>query len=307
MIILPTLFLVWINRTNKPVKVEETDENFYYFLNEDIELKHMPFVLGLNFEYSKLKYQSSEQEMDNFYKEHKSLMPDHIENELSRGNKNAIGLLYAYLSQNTLNSKEMKSDIKKLLKLAPAAINEMFIMAFYCTKIYAYNKRSKYFGVDCIRVIFQLSQILHQRSPVDSTDPLISYLQLPHFDLNRLEAFKNNYVKDKVYMLNIPFLQSLDNPLKKRCLGVEIKDEKEFEDIENTLDSIPLYDLKVEYFTEGFDEVVEGDFMTIKVTVHRKNLEEGKVGNNFYILDFRSMSFTFLSFYVHRKSCYSNQ
>lgn len=39
---------------------------------------------------------------------------------------------------------------------------------------------------------------------------------------------------------------------------------------------IPNFDVKVEVFTEGFDEIVVNDLVTIKVTLNRKNLEDNK-------------------------------
>jgi hypothetical protein len=41
---------------------------------------------------------------------------------------------------------------------------------------------------------------------------------------------------------------------------------------------MPNYNVKAEFFVEGFgDEIIKDDLVTYKVTIDRKNLEEGKV------------------------------
>jgi len=276
-IILPSGFYIWFIKKNSTKKVNETLEKFYELLNENILMKEMPFVLGQSHEYAKIKFKSSQQLMDKFWKEHQHLMPDHKEVEISIGNKNAICLIYAYLNNHPFTSKELKSDIKKILKYAPVAFTNMLNMALIFSKFHAVKKDVKNFGYNCIKTIFEFSQIIYQRSSLDSSEPLVTYLQLPNVNLERIKSLRQKYNSPEVMnSFKLSTLQNVPAESRKKYFEREFNEE-EIQEIEHAIESIPQYDLKVEYFTEGFDEFVVGDFLTIEVTVERKNLKEGIV------------------------------
>lgn len=55
--------------------------------------------------------------------------------------------------------------------------------------------------------------------------------------------------------------------------------QQQIQDIESAISVIPNFDLKVEVFVEGFDEIIVNDIITIKVTLVRKNfLDKMEVG-----------------------------
>ena len=52
--------------------------------------------------------------------------------------------------------------------------------------------------------------------------------------------------------------------------------EEQINDINKTIESIPIYDLNIEVFTEGFEDILVADIITIKLTIKRNNLQEGQ-------------------------------
>ena len=50
--------------------------------------------------------------------------------------------------------------------------------------------------------------------------------------------------------------------------------EEQISDINRAIEGIPQYDFKIEAFTEGFEDILVEDNVTIKVTIIRTNLME---------------------------------
>lgn len=50
----------------------------------------------------------------------------------------------------------------------------------------------------------------------------------------------------------------------------------QIKDIESSIQVIPVYDVNIKIETDGFDEVLINDVVTIKITITRPNLDKNK-------------------------------
>lgn len=279
-IIIPAFVWFWFSNNNKYDEtgmIVEDQKIFYEFLNENILLRQMPFVLGAAMEYTNLTYKSDKDELYKIWKQYKDQMPKHKEEAIPLGNKLAISLLYAYVYNHPFESKEFNEDMEVLLKTAPVLITNMYNMSIYFTNFHLYNKAMKHFGYDCIKTILEFSQIIHQKSILNSKEPLVSYLQMPHFTEARLKNYKKPFQGKELKINTLPLaaFQYLTDDFRTKVLKTEFTDS-EVEEIDKALDALPKYKLNVETFVEGFEEILVDDLLTIKITVERINLEEGQ-------------------------------
>ena len=67
----------------------------------------------------------------------------------------------------------------------------------------------------------------------------------------------------------------MDTEARNDILKKEFTDEQ-INDINKVLDFIPTYDLEINVFTEGFDDILVGDLISIKVIIKRSNLQKGQ-------------------------------
>ena len=63
--------------------------------------------------------------------------------------------------------------------------------------------------------------------------------------------------------------------INRRALLIGALSPPQINDVEEAIKVIPNYDAKLEIICEGYDELVVGDLVTIKVTLNRSNLPEG--------------------------------
>jgi translocation protein SEC63 len=299
-VIIPVFVWFWFSNSNKYDEngmIQDDSKVFYELLNENILLRQMPFVLGAAFEFSRLKIKQEEvNELEKLWRSYKETMPKHKEESLMPHNKKAICLLYAYLNNQTFTSPGFKEDLEFILKTAPMLLNNMYNMSIYLTQMHMmYPKNCKNFGYNCIKTIIEFSQLIHHKLSYVNSSP---FLQLPYFDENKVKAIKktnNNTNNEAAKLNNLREFLKFTPEARKFLLKNEFKSE-EIEEVEICVKSMPVYDLKVEVFVEGFDEILVEDYLTIKITVERSNLEEQKVINiNVILIGTRCSSFKYIS------------
>lgn len=274
-VIIPSFVWFWFSNSNKYDEsgmLVGDQRIFYEFLNENILLRQMPFVLGAAMEFTVLKIRQEEaKELEKLWKSYKDVMPKHKEEIIPFPNRKAICMIYAYLNNYQFKSPSLNEDMEEILKKAPLLIGNMYTMAVQLTQIHMIQKNVKFFGYNCIKSIVEFSQIIHQRLPY-SNNPS-PFLQLPHFNDNRIKAVKK--ASTNIKLTDLPSFLSLSPDERRTLLKSEFKEE-EIEEIEKVSKAFPIYKLDVEAFVEGFEEILFEDFVTIKVTVERGNIEEDK-------------------------------
>ena len=303
LVIIPQIFLFWYNSSKdyNDFGIKKNDEQiFFHTLNENILLKQMPYVLGLALEYNDLPIRQEEANIlyETYNKYYKlNLMCKHKLEYIPPSNKKAICLLYSYIMKQPLKYEKYFEELNQILLPTGNFIEQMYTMAINVTQCHLIGniqyKNLKNFGYNCIKTIFEFSQNLHQQiSHINNPDS--GFLQLPYFNEIKLKNLMKGLKKynPKVFNNNKNnFSEFIKLPFEERN---KLLDENGFENneilnINYALDALPKYTIKLEVFTEGFEDIVENDLLTYKFTVIRENLPENKElgvnhSNNFPLL-----------------------
>ena len=285
LIIFPSCFIAWYNYSESYNDSGMRVENmriFYEFVNENILLKQMPFVLGMSREFLNLTiYSEEEQPLTKAYRHYQDLMCKFKAEHIFPQNKKAICLFYSYIFREPIKIDYYQDFLVKVLSPSDLFIQNIYKMCFDITMQHQITKIDpkvlKNFGYKCIQTIVEFSENLHQQL-THMENKYSPFFQFPYFNNNKIQQLKranNKYFnKDSCFLDFLKMdIEARNDILKKAFVDEEIND------INKAIDSIPLYDLDVNVFTEGFEDIIVGDGISIKVTVKRSNLQEGqKVG-----------------------------
>ena len=281
LIIFPTCFIFWFNSS------ENYNENgmlvldmriFYEFMNENILLKQMPYVLGRAREYENLPiYADEESPLIKSYLHNKDYMCKHKPETVHPSNKKAICLFYSYLAREPLKIEHYQKDLERVLSYSDLFIENIYDMCFKFTQIHLIQRDFKNFGYKCIQTVYDFSENVHQQiSHVQMQNSFYPFFQLPYFNDNKLRLLKraNGKIFNNKPTCYHDFVK-MDIEARNDLLSKEFTNEQ-IDDINRAIDAIPIYELNVEVFTEGFEDVLVEDEVSIKVSIIRTNLPEGQ-------------------------------
>ena len=280
--IFPSCFLFWFNSEN----YNETNETgiivkdlgiFYHLMNENTLLKQMPYILGMAKEFERLSTINSDEILllTNIYILYKDYMCKHNPGQINTLNKKAICILYAYLFREPLKMDNYQKDLEFILSLSDLLIYNIYDMCYKFTSIHPIQRQYKNFGYSCMQTVFEFSENLHQQIS-HAPNTFNPFFQLPYFNDNKIRLLRR--LNSKVFHYRSScfsdFLK-MDIESRNALLSKEFSNEQ-IDDINKVLDAIPTYDLKIEVYTEGFDDILVDDEVSIKVTIIRNNLQEGQ-------------------------------
>jgi translocation protein SEC63 len=196
--ILPATVYYWYNTTQQydesGVRVEN-HKNFYEYLNENVLLKQMPFIVGSAIEYENLKLVPEQYKfLDQCMKTYKDKFPKH-QKPTNFNSKKAICLIYLSLDENNKIPQDVEEDVTEVMNKVPDLIYALYKITMQCTFLYyqysgyfeqqSVNKNAiKKLGYNCVKSILEFSQCAHQSLSFNSS-PL---LQLPHFNTDVLRS-----------------------------------------------------------------------------------------------------------------------
>jgi translocation protein SEC63 len=277
-VVIPAFVWFWFSNSNKyddSGMILDSQKIFFEFLNENILLKQMPFVLGASLEFSKMKIRPDEaDELARLWKTYKDQMPKFKEELMPFSNKKAICLIYAYLNKYKFNSEKLNEDLDDILSLAPNLLNNMYAMCIQVTQLKLMNPNfPKNFGYRCIRTVLEFAQIINHKLPLNRESS--PFLQLPGFTEEKIKEFKKSKGVD-LKVSTLPAFMELNFEQRASLLKCQFSND-EISEIEKSISQLPKYSLKVEKFVDGFEEILFEDMLTIKVTIERSNLPEDKV------------------------------
>ena len=251
---------------------------FYEFMNENILLRQMPYVLGRAKEFESLSIDSDEVEpLTKAYKHYKDYMSKHKLETVHPSNKKAICIYYAYINREPLKIASYEKELEKLLSLSDLFIQNIYNMCLEFTLIQQENKikKLKNFGYQTMQTVYEFSQNLHQQISYENNS-FNPFFQLPYFNDNKIRLLRRPFGKifNNKPTCFMDFLK-MDTEARNDILKKEFTDEQ-INDINKVLDFIPTYDLEINVFTEGFDDILVGDLISIKVIIKRSNLQKGQ-------------------------------
>ena len=272
--IFPAGFIFWFKSsesyTQTGLMVDDM-KVFYEFMNENILLKQMPYVIGRALEFEKLPiYSDEEGPLIKAYLHYKDYMSKHKPETVHPANKKAICLFYSFICREPIKTENYQKDIEKVLPYAELFIENIYGMCYDLTKVHMINKSLKNFGYPCIQTVFEFSQNIHQQISHIKND-YNPFFQLPYFNENKIRLLKR-YTKifnNKASSFT-EFLK-MDINTRNDLLSKEF-DSEQVIDINRAIEAIPEYDLQIETFTEGFEDILVEDNVSIKITVIRNNL-----------------------------------
>jgi hypothetical protein len=251
---------------------------FYEFMNENILLKQMPYVLGRAREYENLPiYSDEESPLIKSYLHNKDYMCKHKPETVHPSNKKAICLFYSYLAREPLKIEHYQKDLERVLSYSDLFIENIYDMCFKFTQIHLIQRDFKNFGYKCIQTVYDFSENVHQQiSHVQMQNAFYPFFQLPYFNDNKLRLLKraNGKIFNNKPTCYHDFVK-MDIEARNDLLSKEFTNEQ-IDDINRAIEAIPIYELNVEVFTEGFEDVLVEDEVSIKVSVIRTNLQEGQ-------------------------------
>ena len=277
LVIFPCCFLFWFNSSenyNETGMIVDNMAIFYEFMNENILLRQMPYVIGRAREFEKLSIYSDEvTPLTSSYKHNKDNMCKHKPEQVHPSNKKAICLLYAYLAREPLKVDNYQKDLDYILSLSELFISNIYDMCYKLTILRLAQKNIKNFGYPCIQTVFEFSENIHQQ--ISHLQNVFNpFFQLPYFNDTKIRLLRR--ANSKVFY-NKPtcFTEFLKMDIESRndLLSKEFSNEQ-IDDINKALDAIPTYDINIEVFTEGFEDILVDDNVSIKVTIIRNNLQE---------------------------------
>ena len=274
LVIFPACFIFWFKSsesyTQTGLMVDDM-KVFYEFMNENILLKQMPYVIGRALEFEKLPiYSDEEGPLIKAYLHYKDYMSKHKPETVHPANKKAICLFYSFICREPIKTENYQKDIEKVLPYAELFIENIYGMCYDLTKVHMVNKSIKNFGYPCIQTVFEFSQNIHQQISHIKND-FNPFFQLPYFNENKIRLLKR-YTKifnNKASSFT-EFLK-MDINTRNDLLSKEF-DSEQVIDINRAIEAIPEYDLQIETFTEGFEDILVEDNVSIKITVIRNNL-----------------------------------
>jgi len=274
LVIFPAGFIFWFKSsesyTQTGLMVDDM-KVFYEFMNENILLKQMPYVIGRALEFEKLPiYSDEEGPLIKAYLHYKDYMSKHKPETVHPANKKAICLFYSFICREPIKTENYQKDIEKVLPYAELFIENIYGMCYDLTKVHMINKSLKNFGYPCIQTVFEFSQNIHQQISHIKND-YNPFFQLPYFNENKIRLLKR-YTKifnNKASSFT-EFLK-MDINTRNDLLSKEF-DSEQVIDINRAIEAIPEYDLQIETFTEGFEDILVEDNVSIKITVIRNNL-----------------------------------
>ena len=274
LVIFPAGFIFWFKSsesyTQTGLMVDDM-KVFYEFMNENILLKQMPYVIGRALEFEKLPiYSDEEGPLIKAYLHYKDYMSKHKPETVHPANKKAICLFYSFICREPIKTENYQKDIEKVLPYAELFIENIYGMCYDLTKVHMINKSLKNFGYPCIQTVFEFSQNIHQQISHIKND-YNPFFQLPYFNENKIRLLKR-YTKifnNKTSSFT-EFLK-MDINTRNDLLSKEF-DSEQVIDINRAIEAIPEYDLQIETFTEGFEDILVEDNVSIKITVIRNNL-----------------------------------
>ena len=277
LIIFPAGFLFWFKSsesfTQSGMMVDDM-KVFYLFMNENILLRQMPYVIGRALEFEKLPiYYDEETPLTKAYLHNKDYMCKHKPETVHPSNKKAICLFYSFINREPIKTENYQKDIEKILPLSELFVQNIYEMCYDLTKLHMVDHQVKNFGYPCIQTVFEFSQNLHQQISHIKND-FNAFFQFPYFNDNKIRLLKRyNKIFNNKNTCFSEFLK-MDINTRNDLLSHEFSDEQ-ISDINHAIESIPIYDVKIEAFTEGFEDVLVEDNVTIKITIVRNNLLEG--------------------------------
>ena len=253
---------------------------YYEYLNENSQLKHIPFIIAASIEFNNTPIRKSEEsELIQMFSMCKAFIPKIKEERIPIPSKKAITLLYAWLSRMKFDNKTLEKDTLKIV--AECGANLVYKIYGYTSNLInakQYNKQIKTFGFICLKTIVEFGQCLHQQLWFDFSP----FLQLPYFTVDKYLEIKkkNKEISKPEYFMNF-ISKKMKNKERNNILSNYFS-SNEIDDINVVVKNIPTYKIQAKAIVEGYEEILIKDVVSIYINIQRSTIGgvENNIGDN---------------------------
>lgn len=250
-LVIPLFFYFWLKKTQKVDRNGLALDNYRYIsesLSKDLKYSDLLSILVSLPEFDSISIDQDLEVLQSLSEK----LSKHLPNikDLDENSRSVIILLTAYMYREPLTpylTTHLVSILSKSYKLIEAFI-EIGMQFNLLTGGQKVGLKSEMIWVD-------LMQALSQGVSLEDS----SYMMLPHITPQILKECKINAGKQKIEFNRDRLRGKLD--------------EHKLADIEEAARRISDLDITVKVFVEGEENILEGDVLTVQLTVTRKNLQ----------------------------------
>ena len=284
-IIFPIMFIKWTKKRknyNSDGLLLKNLPLYYKFLNNNILITELPFIIGMSFEFNEMNINYNEEDIKKFFKAFINYFPKNYKDvDISLENMFAITVLYIHFSGSEVDVKD-KNFLnefvilkEKIIEKSIFLIDELIKIVFELNRIYEFNegikefneneKYSKYteefddyeikeFNFDLILMILKFrAEIFHETNIKLKNEEL---LQFPDNKKNIGIFLDNNYNSINDLIINRKeedWFKKLDN----------------YKDIKEIIEMMPKYTLDLNVTNTFYEEA--GNLLTFNIKIKREN------------------------------------
>ena len=284
-IIFPIMFIKWTKKRknyNSDGLLLKDLPLYYKFLNNNILITELPFIIGMSFEFNEMNINYNEEDIKKFFKAFINYFPKNYKDvDISLENMFAITVLYIHFSGSEVDIKdknflnEFVIPKEKIIEKSIFLIDELIKIIFELNRIYEFNegikefneneKYSKYteefddyeikeFNLDLILMILKFrSEIFHETNIKLKNEEL---LQFPDNKKNIGIFLDNNY-------------NSINDLIIKGKEEDWFKKLDNYKDIKEIIEIMPKYIIDLNVTNTFYEEA--GNLLTFNIKIKREN------------------------------------
>lgn len=272
LVVIPSVFFFWYSGsysyTDKGLK-QEDEKAFAAALNENISFTDLPKLIAWanDFQHITIKNKQDLERLAHINKtvlNNKGPLIDAKKGRIMKNYKPHL-LLMAYMFRGDL-PKEYRDDIKDIVEKVPSLIDLWMEISLMFHIQYRSKRVPKNMTFKAMNTILKFSQhVIQGMWEFDS-----ELLQLPYTDTERVNKISKKMQKKSPTLKDYISLSPEDRKAQ------EIYSDSELATIEKYIKNLPDVKVSAEVVTEGAEDIVVLDLVSIIIKVDRTNLQEGE-------------------------------
>lgn len=273
LIIIPSLFLFWYSGsysyTDKGLK-QEDDKAFAAAINEQMAFMDMPKLIGWASDFDHIKIRNKE-ELEYLMKLNKDVLNNKgpIINPQKGGvmknyKPHLLTMLYMFRANNI--PEQYQKEIRDIVEKVPSLIDLWLELSMMFHMQYRMKRIRKNMTFKAMSNIIVFAQ--HVVQGIWENDSQL--LQLPYMDADRISKIAKKMKKKEITLKEYVSLT------KEERHSHEAFNEQELKVVEHCIENLPNIKVIPEVITEGSEDIVVHDIVSIKVKIHREELKENE-------------------------------
>ena len=287
-IIFPILFIRWHKNSKRYSSygiLNETLPFYYNILNCDIQITHLPYIIGMSKEFEEMDISYDESEIKKIFNVFVPYFPKNANKEnIPFKNIFAIAMIYTHFSGSIVIIEDYQfnalfiANKKKIIEKSQFLIDKLIKILFDLIRTYEFNK--------------ELEKIKNIKSKIKKDVILkhedIQFFNIKEFNFNliknliafRARLFHETNIKTKNDELlqfpdnkkNLDFFEknnfvSIQESIYKISHNSKLKKLSNYNDIIEAIKIMPKYNLEVEILNTTFEEA--GNYLTFNINIIR--------------------------------------